>query len=72
MMAAMSDLTSEARRLYDEALQRPGGQQAFTRDPGKGGGGPRERALYDPPRLQDRGPPQRPLFGSLQEMTPRP
>jgi hypothetical protein len=48
---AMDGLTFEARRLYQEALQQAARDQQGPReagDHGKGGGGPRERSLYDP------------------------
>ena len=50
MEQAMAELTFEARRLYQDALQQAGRDrgQGSTGDHGKGGGDPRERSLYDP------------------------
>ena len=50
MAVAMSELNSEARRLYQEALQQVGhaGPQSFTGKQGNRGGGSLERSVYDP------------------------
>ena len=52
MVAAMANLDSEARRLYQQAVfearRDTGAQSGGDEHPGKGAGGPRERSLYDP------------------------
>ena len=73
MAVAMSELNSEARRLYQEAIQQAGhsGHRATQASKAKEEDSARTTSLQ-PPRLQARGPPHRALLGGLQEMKPRP
>ena len=75
MAAAITNLNSEARRLYQGALheaRQAGPQSGGGEHHGKGAGGPRERSLYDPRDYKLADLHTEPFSCCFREVAPRP